>query len=96
MQRIGEKLLGEVLTEYVREAGLEGRMQGLEVCDAWRQAVGPRVAAATLDIHFRDGVLYCRLSSSSVRNMLHFNLPGIIGAVNSRLQGAPLRKIVLR
>lgn len=53
MQRIGEKLLGEVLKEYVRESGLAERMQGLDVCDVWRQAVGPRVAAATLDHLFQ-------------------------------------------
>ncbi len=96
MQRIGEKLLGEVLKEYVRESGLAERMQGLDVCDVWNQAVGPRVAAATRDIYFRDGILYCRMSSSSVRNMLYYNLPGIISTINSRLPGAPLRKIVLR
>ena len=69
MQRIGEKLLGEVLTEYIKEAGIGERMRGLDICGLWPEAVGARAAAATRSLNFADGVLYCRMSSSTVRNM---------------------------
>lgn len=95
MQRIGEKLLGEVLTEYIKEAGIGERMRGLDICGLWPEAVGARAAAVTRSLNFADGVLYCRMSSSTVRNMLFYNLEGIRGELNRLAGGAYVRKIVL-
>lgn len=96
MERIGEKLLGDILKEYVREAGFEEKMQALDICGMWPQAVGSRVAAATRSLYFSDGVLYCRMSSSTVRNMLFFNLEGVRNELNRIAGGTPVKKIVLR
>ena len=87
MQRIGEKLLGEVLTEYIKEAGFGERMRGLDICGLW--------PAATRNLNFSDGVLYCRMSSSTVRNMLFYNLEGVRGELNRLAGGNYVRKIVL-
>lgn len=95
MQRIGEKLLGEVLAEYIKEAGFGERMRGLDICGLWPEAVGARAVAATRSLNFSDGVLYCRMSSSTVRNMLFYNLEGVRGELNRLAGGNYVRKIVL-
>lgn len=96
MERIGEKLLGDILKEYVREAGFEEKMQALDICAIWPQAVGSRVAAATRNLYFSDGVLHCQLSSSTLRNILFFNLEGVRNELNRIAGGTPVKKIVLR
>lgn len=96
MQRVGEKLLGEILKEYVRDAGIEESMRALDICGLWPRTVGSRVAAATRSLHFSDGVLYCQMSSSTVRNMLFFNLEGVRNELNRIAGGTPVKKIVLR
>ena len=95
MQRIGEKLLGEVLTEYIKEAGIGERMRGLEICALWPKAAGQRAASATRSLKYSDGVLYCQLSSSTVRNMLFYNLEGVRNELNRLAGDTPVRKIVL-
>ena len=76
MQRIGEKLLGEVLRDYIQETGLGERMQALDICALWPLAAGQRVAEATRSLRYADGVLYCQMTSSTVRNMLFYNIEG--------------------
>lgn len=95
MQRIGEKLLGEILKDYISEAGLDERLRALDICALWPQAAGTRVAAATRSLHYADGVLYCRMSSSTVRNMLFYNLEGVRNEINRLAGGSPVRRIVL-
>ena len=57
--------------------------------------MGARAAAATRSLNFADGVLDCRMSASTVRNMLFYNLEGIRGELNRLAGGAYVRKIVL-
>lgn len=97
MQRTGERILAEVLRDVIAEAGLEARLRGVDVCGVWRDVVGPRVAEATDSAYFSNGVLYCRISSSIVRNSVYYSLSGIREEMNRRLGGGEeVRKIVLR
>ncbi len=95
MQRIGAKILEEVLQDYIKEVGIGDRLRGLAVCGLWEKAVGSRMAAATRDVRFNDGVLYCRMTSSTARNMLFYNLEGVRNELN-RLSGETIvKKIIL-
>lgn len=96
MQRIGEKLLGEVLRDYIQETGLAERMQALDICALWPLAAGQRVAEATRSLRYADGVLYCQMTSSTVRNMLFYNIEGVRSELNRLADGTRVRKIVLR
>lgn len=96
MQRTGENKLGELLNAYVDEVHIRERFEALDVGQAWLEAVGARAAAATSGSYFRDGVLYCNMNSSIIRNRLYFNLDAIIVEINRRLGKEAVRKIVLR
>ena len=47
MQRTGAVRLGELLNQYIDEVRIRDGFVSLDVCGAWRAAVGPRAAAAT-------------------------------------------------
>ncbi|HIR94958.1 MAG TPA: DUF721 domain-containing protein [Candidatus Coprenecus stercorigallinarum] len=96
MQRTGEKLLAEILKDYIKDAGIADRLRAVDVCAVWREVVGPRVAAASDNVYFSGGVLYCRMTSSIVRNNVYYSLDGIRAEMNRRLGGEEVRKIVLR
>ena len=96
MQRTGEVKLGELLSSYVDEVGFRDSFESLDVCEAWRAAVGPRAASATAYAYFKQGVLYCSITSSIIRNQLYFSLDGIRSDINARLGSSLVRQIVLR
>ena len=54
MQRTGEVKLGELLSSYVDEVGFRDSFESLDVCEAWRAAVGQRAASATAYAYFKD------------------------------------------
>ena len=96
MQRTGEVKLGELLSSYVDEVGFRDSFESLDVCEAWRAAVGQRAAYATAYAYFRQGVFYCSITSSIIRNQLYFSLDGIRSDINARLGSPLVRQIVLR
>ena len=96
MQRTGEVKLRELLSSYVDEVGFRDSFESLDVCEAWRAAVGPRAASATAYAYFKQGVLYCSITSSIIRNQLYFSLDGIRSDINARLGSPLVRQIVLR
>lgn len=96
MQRTGAVKLGDILTQYIEESGLKDDFLALDIRDAWKDAVGPRVAAATASVRFKDGILYCCIKSSIVRNRLYYNLDGIVSSINGRLGSDYIKKVVLR
>ena len=96
MQRTGAVKLGELLSSYVDEVRLKDSFVSLDVCEAWRAAVGPRAAAATAYACFKQGVLYCTITSSIIRNQLYFNLEGLKSDINARLGSSLVHRIILR
>lgn len=96
MQRTGAVRLGELLNQYIDEVRIRDGFVSLDVCGAWRAAVGPRAAAATAYACFKQGVLYCTITSSIIRNQLYFNLEGLKSDINARLGSRLVHRIILR
>ena len=95
MQRTGAVRLGELLNQYIDEVRIRDGFVSLDVCGAWRAAVG-RAAAATAYACFKQGVLYCTITSSIIRNQLYFNLEGLKSDINARLGSPLVHRIILR
>ena len=87
MQRTGAVRLGELLNQYIDEVRIRDGFVSLDVCGAWRAAVGPR---------FKQGVLYCTITSSIIRNQLYFNLEGLKSDINAHLGSPLVHRIILR
>lgn len=104
MKRSNTRLISDVLKELIVEDHLEEGLQRVHIFDAWETvicelaapAMGPEDAARlTSRKFFRDGVLTCTISSSTVRAQLRFQLDSLREKVNARLGSEVVTKIVL-
>lgn len=67
-----------------------------KVLSAWNKTVGHEIELATRSKHFANGVLYCSINSSVLRNVLMQNKLRVISEIN-RVCGEELVKtLVLR
>lgn len=96
MEKINAQLLDVILNKYLGASGLGRQLLAVQVYEAWKNVVGERNARATISHYFTDGILYCTINSSTLRNMLYFNLDGIRLRINTDLGGEYVTKIVLR
>ena len=105
--RIGRKEaqgMSELIVQYIREMKLSSGFNRQRVFEAWDAVSG--ASRYTVDRFFRDGVLYCTISSSVVRNRLYFQRDVLLKELNAYLEsegryiddgaGQPVKNIVLK
>lgn len=84
--RIGRKEaqgMDEVISQFIREMKLANGLNRQRIFAAWDAVSG--ASAYTVGRYFKNGVLYCNLSSSVVRNHLFFQKETIIQKINEFL-----------
>lgn len=84
--RIGRKEaqgMAELVTQFIREMKLTSGFNRQRVFEAWDVVSG--ASRYTVDRFFRDGNLYCSISSSVVRNQLYFQRDVLVWKMNEFL-----------
>ena len=105
--RIGRKEaqgMSELIVQYIREMKLSSGFNRQRVFEAWDAVSG--ASRYAVGRFFRDGVLYCTISSSFVRNRLYFQRDVLLKELNAYLEsegryiddgaGQPVKNIVLK
>ncbi len=96
MKRQSAKTITELLSIFLRNQGLQGELERIEIFEAWDKVVGIRAANATQNKFFKDGILHCTVNSSALRSSLYFQLEAIKEQINSELRRKIVTKIVLK
>ena len=106
--RIGRKDaqgMQELVSQYIREMKLASGYNRQRVFEAWSHVSG--ASRYTADMLFRNGMLYCTISSSVVRNQLYFQRDVLVRKMNEYLDndellvrdakaGPVVRELILR
>lgn len=106
--RIGRKDaqgMQELVSQYIREMKLASGYNRQRVFEAWSHVSG--ASRYTADMSFRNGMLYCTISSSVVRNQLYFQRDVLVRKMNEYLDndellvrdpksGPVIRELILR
>ena len=96
MERVGSKILKEILDEYISERGLDSSFERLEIEKVWRCIVGPKIDKLTDRVYYKDGVLVCYMNSSLVRNNLYYRQESLRSRLNLTLGCEKVKKIVFK
>ena len=70
MQRHSTQSIGDALTDFLRDSGLEKSLLEREVVAKWPELMGPMVARLTRSIELKNGVLMVRISSAALKAQL--------------------------
>ena len=81
-----QNTVGELIKAFYEERRGPGYLDEVKIIKGWEAVVGPFIAQYTQDLFIKNGVLYVRLSSDSVRAELGYsktvllkNLNGLVG-----------------
>lgn len=75
--------MDELISQYIREMKLVNGLNRQRIFEAWDVASG--AGAYTVGRYIKGGVLFCRISSSVVRNQLYFQRDAILKRMNEFL-----------
>jgi predicted nucleic acid-binding Zn ribbon protein len=63
--------IGAALALYMKESGLEHRVDEARVLEMWREIAGEAIHAVTREIRIYNGILYVHLWSAAWRSALY-------------------------
>ena len=90
----GPEQIGEVLKAYLKETGLEARVEQMAVIPEWPTLVGVRIAEVTEPMFITlDGMLFVAVRTSAWMTELQLMEPELLRAVNAGQGRLPVRKI---
>jgi len=96
MKRENSIRIDELIRLFVKEYGLEEGLLRTRVFKAWDETVGIRYTRSTSGKFFRDGILYCNITSSVAKSYLFMNRARIAEDINRILDADVVKEIVLR
>ena len=82
-----------VLSQVLRDLGLESDILGWRAVREWPEAVGPRIAQRTRAVGFRDETLWVEVEGSAWLHELGFLKRDLLRQVNRRLGAEHVRQL---
>lgn len=76
--------MNELVEEFIRDMKLVSGVNRQRLAVAWNTVSGAE--RYTVDIYFKDRILYCTIGSSMVRNQLYFQKDVLMNQINAFLE----------
>ncbi|MHC1778827.1 MAG: DUF721 domain-containing protein [Bacteroidales bacterium] len=88
--------LGDLFGEFLKKEGLEDGIIRMKIFEAWDEVVGEKLSSYTMEKFYRDGKLFCRISSSAARNTLFMQRIEIVEKINKKLEIELVKVLILK
>ena len=91
-----QNTIGELIKAFYEERKGPGYLDEVKIVQGWPDVVGPFIAQYTKEITIRNGILYVRITSDSLRSELSFSKSVLRKNLNDLVGYELLSDIVFR
>ncbi len=91
-----QSTVGELIKAFYEERKGPSYLDELKVIKGWNGVVGPFIAQYTKDLYIKEGVLFVRLLSDSLRNELSYSKSVLLKNLNQLVGYDLLKDIVFK
>ncbi len=95
MRKKNDITLGEALEKMVSEFNLGTKLDESRIKDAWVKVMGKPIAKYTSSVSFRDGKLYIKIDSASLKQELGYSRDKIKDLFNKELGATVVHDVVV-
>lgn len=96
MKRTSAETVGQIIKHYLETEKLDTKMYELQVVELWADVVGYGVNRYTVNRYVKDGCLYVRLSSATLRNELMLGRSVLVKRLNEAVGREVIKDIIFR
>ena len=88
--------LKEVLSEFSQQKGVRKGMDRVRVEQVWKESMGQYVNRYTRSLRLEGRTLVVEISNATLKQEMQYALEAILEKLNTALEQAPIKKIILR
>ena len=96
MKRTNADTIGNIIKRYLEAEKLDTKMDELRVAELWAEVVGQGVNRYTVNRYVKDGCLYVRLSSATLRNELMLGRSILVKRLNEAVGREVIKDLIFR
>ena len=96
MKRTNADTIGNIIKHYLEAEKLDTKMDELRVAELWAEVVGHGVNRYTVNRYVKDGCLYVRLSSATLRYELMLGRSILVKRLNEAVGREVIKDIIFR
>lgn len=91
-----QNTIGELIKAFYEERRGPGYLDEVNIINGWESVVGSFIAQYTKDLYIKEGVLFVRLTSDSLRNELSYSKSVLMKNLNQLAGREVLTDIVFK
>lgn len=96
MKRTNAETVGQIIQHYLKTEKLDTKIYELQVAELWADVVGSGVNRYTVNRYVKDGCLFVRLSSATLRNELMLGRSVLVKRLNEAVGREVIKDIIFR
>ncbi len=96
MRRERVVIIGDLFRDFLKTSGLDDGILRMRIFEAWDEVVGAKYIDYTLEKFYKEGRLFCKISSSSARNHLFMERLHIVKKINDKLGDDIVKVLILK
>lgn len=96
MKKTDTEPIGNVIYQFLRDAGLEMPLNEFRLVQAWNEVMGKTVSRYTTDLKIYNQVLYVTISSAPLRNEILMRRTALVQTLNDHVGAQVIRSITVK
>lgn len=96
MEQKDAESIGMLIRQYMRQQGLESPLNEYRLIQAWKEIMGPSIAAQTENLFIKNQTLYVHVTSPVLRQELSMGRNLIIKNLNLHVGAQVIVNIIFR
>lgn len=93
---MGEFSMQDALQQFIKQSGLKGNIQALQIENVWEQIMGKTIAKYTDKIQIINSTLFISSSVAPLKNELLYQKEKIIERVNEAMGENIIKEVVIK
>ena len=94
-KRQNSQSLGDIIQQYIKNMGIQPKLDELNLVNKWEEIVGPMVAKHTAKLYIKNKKLFLKFDSSALRQEVSYAKSKLIDNINSTIGREIIDDIVL-
>ena len=88
--------LKDILEDFSQQKGVQKGLKKVRVEKVWKENMGNYVNKYTQSVRLEGNTLVVAITNATLKQEMQYAIPAILEQLNQHLEGAPLKKMLIR
>jgi len=94
-KRTNSQSLGEIIQQYIKNSGIQPKLDEATIIEKWEEIVGKMIAKHTIDLYIKNKKLFIKFDSSALRQEVFYAKSKLLENVNNTVEHQAIIDVVL-